>query len=227
VSTPGQASGRAETGAAGAANGAAPAALRRAREGNADTRAQILAATERLLESVSLLELSVAQIIAQAEISRATFYFYFSSKFDVVVGLLSQIMDDVYDVARPYIDRSDEEQPVVALQRALDAAARMWRRHRIALRAVSEHWNAIPELRAMWLGVVARFTEGVAAEIDRQRAAGLAPQGTGSRELTAVLLWATERSFHVAGLGATPELPSEEAVVGALFSVWRGAIYAS
>ncbi len=215
-----EASGRAREGVR-AANGSG----RRAREGNADTRAQILAATERLLEQVSLRDLSVAQIIEQAEISRATFYFYFSSKYDVVVGLLAKIMNDVYDVSRPFIDRQPDDEPADAMRRSLEAAAATWHTHRLALRAVSEHWNAVPELRTLWLGVVRRFTDGVAAEIDRQRAAGLAPPGTDSRELTAVLLWATERSLYVAGLGLESELRSEEQAVDALFSVWRGAIY--
>ena len=55
--------------------------------------------------------------------------------------------------------------------------------------------------------------------------AGIAPPGTDSRELTAVLLWATERSLYVAGLDAGSPLPSEERSVPALYAVWRGAIY--
>jgi AcrR family transcriptional regulator len=198
---------------------------RRGREGNADTRALILAATESLLERVPLHDLSVAQIIEQAEISRATFYFYFSSKFGVVVGLLSKIMDDVYDVARPFMERAEADEPTAALRRSLESAARTWRTHRLALRAVSEHWNAVPELRGLWLVVVARFTDGVASEIDRQRAAGLAPAGVDSRELAAVLLWACERSFYVAGLDVGSELRSEDHAVDALFAIWRGGIY--
>jgi AcrR family transcriptional regulator len=199
--------------------------LRRAREGNADTRSQIFAATEELLERVPLHDLSVAQIIQQAEISRATFYAYFSSKFDVVVGLLSKVLDDVYDVARPFIERVDDEPPGDALHRALDASARLWRTHRFALRAASEHWHSVAQLRALWLGVVARFTDGIAGEIDRQRAAGLAPPGVDSRELTTALLWATERSFYVAGLDVDSPLRSEERSVSALYALWRGAIY--
>jgi AcrR family transcriptional regulator len=141
---------------------------RRAREGNADTRSQIFGVTEALLERVPLGDLSVAQIIEQAEISRATFYFYFSSKFDVVVGLLTNIMNDVYNVARPFIERADDEPPDEALLRGLEAAAGLWRTHRFALRAVSEHWNAVPELRTLWLAVVDRFTDGISGEIDRQ-----------------------------------------------------------
>jgi AcrR family transcriptional regulator len=198
---------------------------RRAREGNADTRSQIFAVSEALLERVPLGDLSVAQIIDQAEISRATFYFYFSSKFDLVAGLLTNIMNDVYDVVRPFIERADDEPPDEALLRGLEAAAALWRTHRFALRAVSEHWNAVPDLRTPWLAVVDRFTDGISGEIDRQRAAGIAPRGVDSRELTTALLWATERSLYVAGLDVGCALRSEEEAVRALFALWRGAIY--
>jgi AcrR family transcriptional regulator len=199
--------------------------LRRARERSADTRTQIFAATEELLERVPLHDLSVAQIIDEAAISRATFYAYFSSKFDVVAGLLTKVTDDVYEVARIFIERADEQPPDEALRRALEATARLWGTHRSALRAAVEHWHSVAELRTMWLGVVARFTEAIAGEVDRQRAAGLAPTGIDARELTSVLLWATERSFYISGLGVESPLRSEGHTVAALYAVWHGAIY--
>jgi AcrR family transcriptional regulator len=224
VSEPGQAN-VAPDKAGGGAGRAGNGHDRLGREGNADTRAQILSATEALLEHVPLHDLSVAQIIEQAEISRATFYFYFASKFGVVVGLLAKIMDDIYDVSRPFIDRADDDEPVAALRLSLEAAAALWRKHRVALRAVSEHWNTVPELRALWLVVVKRFVDGVSAEIERQREAGLAQAGVDSRELATVLLWACERAFYVAGLDVGSDLRSEEHAVEALFVVWRGGIY--
>jgi AcrR family transcriptional regulator len=198
---------------------------RRAREGNADTRTQIFAATEELLERVALHDLSVAQIIEHADISRATFYAYFSSKFDVVVGLLSKVADDVYDIARLFIERGSEQPPDDALRQTLEAAARVWGTHRFALRAASEHWHSEAPMRTMWLEAAARFTEGIAGEIDRQRAAGIAPPGPDSRELTAALLWGTERTFYIAGLAVDSPLRSEERAVPALYALWRGAIY--
>ena len=59
------------------------------RNGRGDTRGQIFEATESLLADVPLHDLSVAQIIERAGVSRATFYFYCSSKFAVVEGLLT------------------------------------------------------------------------------------------------------------------------------------------
>ena len=43
-----------------------------------------MSATERLLADVPLHQLSVEQILAEAGVSRRTFYVYFGSKFAVV-----------------------------------------------------------------------------------------------------------------------------------------------
>ena len=199
--------------------------FRRGSDGNPDTRTQIFAATEELLAQVPLHDLSVAQIIEQAEISRATFYAYFSSKFDVVAGLLTKVTDDVYEVARLFIERADGEPPDEALRRALEATELLWRTHRFSLRAAVEHWHSVPELKTIWLGAVARFTEGIAGEIDRQRATGIAPRGVDSTELTAILLWSTERSLYIAGLDINTPLSDEGRAVPALYALWRGSIY--
>ena len=58
-------------------------------------------------------DISVADIIEQAKVARATFYFYFSSKYAVVAGLLVQIMDEIYDVVEPFRARSADEPPDV------------------------------------------------------------------------------------------------------------------
>lgn len=190
-----------------------------------DTRTDILAASERLLDREPLHELSVADIIEEAGVSRATFYFYFSSKYAVIAGLLTQIMEDVYGVARPFIERADDESPYEALSTGITAAAGLWEAHRPAMRALSEHWPSDPELRELWLGIVERFTDALAAEVDRQRRQGFAPPGPNSRELIATLLWTAERCFYVAGLGADRSLNSEERAAEALYALWHGAIY--
>ncbi len=67
------------------------------------------------------------------------------------------------------------------------------------MRAIHEHWNITSELRTLWISVVERFTDAVSAELDRERAAGIAPPGAGSRQIAAALLWGTERCLYVAG----------------------------
>jgi AcrR family transcriptional regulator len=194
--------------------------------GTSDTELAIFAATERLLADVPLHELSVAQIINAAELSRATFYFYFSSKYAVVTGLLAQVMDEIFEIVQPFVRRNEDTSPNVALRSSLEGAIALWRSHRPALRAVHEHWNTTPELRELWIGVVERFTDAIAGEIDRERTAGLAPDGADSRQIAAALLWGTERCLYLAGLGVDPNLPDEQETLAPLMALWIGALYA-
>jgi AcrR family transcriptional regulator len=197
----------------------------RAHGGDTDTEQAVFTATEALLAEAPLQELSVAQIIERAGVSRATFYFYFSSKYAVVTGLLAQIMDEIYDVMQPFVQRDRTEPAVEPLRESLQAAAEVWSAHRAPLRAVMEHWHAVAELRTLWLDVVGRFASGLAVAIDLERKAGLAAPGIDSRRLGATLIWATERCFHVAGLSVDGDLPNEREAVEPLLAMWLGAIY--
>lgn len=197
----------------------------RAHGGTSDTEIAIFDATERLLAELPLHDLSVAQIIAAAGISRATFYFYFSSKFAVVSGLLARVMDEIFEVVQPFVQRPDGMTPDDALRRSLTGATELWASHRPAMRAIHEHWNTTPELRTLWITVVDRFTTAVAAEIDREREAGIAPTGAASRQIAAALLWGTERCLYVAGLGVDPDLPDEQRTLEPLLAMWIGTLY--
>ncbi len=198
----------------------------RSHAGTSDTELAIFEATERLLAEIPLHQLSVAQIIGAAAISRATFYFfYFSSKFAVVSGLLARVMEEIFEVVQPFVRRQEGISPEEALRHSLRGATALWKRHRPAMRAIHEHWNTTPELRMLWISVVERFTDAVSAELDRERAAGIAPLGAGSRQIASALLWGTERCFYVAGLGVDPDLPDEEQTLEPLLALWVGSLY--
>jgi len=197
----------------------------RAHAGDSDTERAIFGATEHLLAELPLQDLSVAQIIERAGVSRATFYFYFSSKYAVVTGLLASIMDEIYEVMQPFVRRTGKRVPEEPLRESLTAAAGVWGAHRASLRAVMEHWHAVPELQTLWLSVVRRFADGLALDIDREREHGIAPDGVDSKHLATALIWGTERCFYVAGLGVDAHLSNEQEAVEPLLALWLGAIY--
>lgn len=203
-------------------------AVGRRRVADTDTSAaeSILAATARLLTRQSFNDISVAQILTEAKVSRATFYFYFASKFSVLSGLLEQAMNDIFETVQPFLARSPEDSPTVALQRSIRAVTQAWHRHRQVLQAANQHWHSEPELRELWLAITERFIAAGAVEIDRERAAGIVTSEVPSRTLAATLFWATERVLHIAGLGVEPNLGDEEAAVDALVTMWRGTLYA-
>jgi TetR/AcrR family transcriptional regulator, ethionamide resistance regulator len=186
----------------------------------------IFAATARLLARQSFAEISVAQILTEAKVSRATFYFYFASKFSVLSGLLERAMDDIFETVQPFLARSGKDSPTVALQRSIRAVTQAWHRHRPVLRAANHHWHSEPELRDLWLAIAERFIAAGADEIERERAAGMITSPVPSRTLAATLFWGTERVLYIAGLGVEPSLADEEAAVEALVSMWLGTLYA-
>jgi TetR/AcrR family transcriptional regulator, ethionamide resistance regulator len=202
-------------------------AVGRRRVADTDTSVaeSILSATARLLDRESFNDISVAQILTEAKISRATFYFYFASKFSVLSALLEQAMNDIFETVQPFLARSPEDSPTVALQRSIRAVTHAWHRHRPVLQAANHHWHSEPELRKLWLAITERFIAAGAVEIDRERAAGIVTSDVPSRTLAATLFWATERVLYIAGLGVEPNLADEEAAVDVLVTMWRGTLY--
>lgn len=185
----------------------------------------IYAATGRLLSRGSFADVSVAQILAEANVSRASFYFYFASKFSVLCGLLGRAMDDIFETVQPFLARSADEQPADALERSIRAVTQAWGRHRTVLSAANHHWQSEAELRDLWLGVVERFVTAGAEEIERERAAGVIASDLSSRVLAATLFWGTERVLYISGMGVEPSLPDEEAAVGPLVRLWECTLY--
>lgn len=199
---------------------------RRVADTEASAAESIFSATARLLGRESFSDVSVAQILTEAGVSRATFYFYFSSKFSVLSGLLERAMNDIFETVQPFLARSPDDPPTVALQRSIRAVTQAWHRHRAVLQAANHHWHGEPELRNLWLAITERFITAGAAEIDRERAAGIVTSPVPSRTLAATLFWGTERVLYIAGLGVEPTLADEESAVDALVTMWRGTLYA-
>jgi TetR/AcrR family transcriptional regulator, ethionamide resistance regulator len=188
------------------------------------TYGAVLEATATLLETTALADLSVAQILAAADVGRTSFYEHFSSKDDVVVKLMDSLSDEMAAGLTPMFERGDrsaDEAFAVGLGNLIETAAR----YAPLLVAVSEEWPAIPELKAIWFRLQGQFTERLARMIESERAAGLAPEGADARALAASLVWTLERSFHVAAGGDHPTLVDADAVVAPLTQLFVGTIY--
>jgi AcrR family transcriptional regulator len=192
---------------------------------SSDAEQAILDATEKLLAATSLHELSVAQIISAAGISRATFYFYFSSKFAVLTTLVDRAIGEIFEVSQQFLDRTSGLPTEIAMHHRIQASAAIWEANRPVLQATVENWNAIPELRQVWTAALRRLTHALAREIESERALGRAPAGPDSKCLAATLVWTTERCLYIGGLGHDGPLEGEADTVGALTRIWLGAMY--
>lgn len=194
-------------------------------DGVTATEQQVFDAVERLLERVTAHELSVAQILTEADVSRGTFYHYFSSKWDVIIALAGSVVDEILDRTAVVSDADGDLPSEAALWRSVNEGAGVFAEHRGVLRAIVENWREIPELRARWLEMMEHFTVEMAAQIDRDRAAGLAPAGPPSITVATTLLWSCVNTMYLAGLGQFAALPDERAAVDSLVRIWHGAIF--
>jgi TetR/AcrR family transcriptional regulator, ethionamide resistance regulator len=190
------------------------------------TRAQgaILAATEELLRERALHELSVADIIEAAGISRTSFYAYFPSKSAVIAAGLRRLMDAVTVAVEPLHAQTGPD-PETAVRVSLRRWVSVCKRHGALLRAVSEQWPHDEELRDLWFGMLGGMAAGTARVIGEARRAGTAPAGAPARPLAACLMWGYERVLHVALVGAAPGLPGPDAIVEPLTQMMVGGLY--
>lgn len=188
------------------------------------TYAAVLAATTRLLETESLADLSVAQILAAARVGRTSFYEHFSSKEEVLIKLIRGISAEVAEELEPMFERgmcTPDESFRAGLERMMQVCSR----YAPLMVAASEAWPAVPELQRLWLSMHGHLTSRLAEVIEADRAAGLAPAGADADALAASLVWTAERSFHVAMTAEHPTLTDRHTLVEPLTQLFVGAIY--
>ena len=178
----------------------------------------ILDALSRLLLTSSLDDITVAQVLAEAEVSRATFYFYFASIDQAFVALLTAVLDQAIEEFRallgdPALRRSPEF--ATALTRWLSATGLS----RVVIRNAAAEWPRRSDVRAVYLDAVGKLTDALAAAIDEDRAAGVALDSIPSGELAAGWVWTSEQRWYLA---ADPE---EDALDAGLASLLVAAVY--
>lgn len=190
-----------------------------------DTRAEILSATERLLFSAPLHEITVEGLLREAGVSRATFYAHFESKFDAAAALMDRVMGTMFELLSPFVDRQPGVSADAAIRLVLDASSQHWKEHAPVFRAIHDHRHSVAELRTQWLEVTRRFTEAVVGQLEREQAEGQISGTLDVRQVAASLVWSTEHLLYVAGSGIDTDLPGETAIIDTIVGLWVGAIY--
>lgn len=92
-------------------------------------RAALVSAASRQFAARGVGAVSVEALIAEADVSRATFYRFFSSKYK----LLEEILNPIFEVAVRLMDAQAGAPPLGALEGLIDAYWRLWQRHRDGL----------------------------------------------------------------------------------------------
>jgi TetR/AcrR family transcriptional regulator, ethionamide resistance regulator len=184
-----------------------------------ELRERVLDALRGLLAERTFDTLSVADIIAAAAVSRASFYFYFPGKQAVLAELVRRAVGAGHEAAQPWVRARTD--PREALRSGVDAGVELWLANAPVLRAIVESWASDPQLRELWLAQMATFTEAAVARIEADPAR---VDGVDVRALAASLTWAGERLYYLAACGVPP-FDDRAVLVDTLTHLWVSALY--
>lgn len=186
-------------------------------------RRSILDAIERLLQEGTFDELSVAEILEEANVSRATFYFYFASKDDAFIALLTDVMGDFvprFEAIMADVERRRSPHLVhdIADWLSVDPP------RRAVMRSAVEEWPRRPELGEVYLARQAQMAQALARAVDEDRDAGVALESIPSAQLAAGWIWTMEGAWYQA-VGGADHLHDLPAINDALAAALVSAIY--
>lgn len=183
-----------------------------------------MSAAEDLLRERALHEVSVADIIDAAGVSRTSFYAHFTSKTALIAECLRGVMHQVTVATEPLRTR-DVRDPETAIRLSLQQWVEVCRRHGPLLRTASEQWPHDPELRELWMTVLRTRTHETARLIRAARRQSRRPGGVEPTALAACLMWGFERVLHLSLVGHCAELAEPGTIVEPLVQMMLGAVY--
>jgi AcrR family transcriptional regulator len=177
-----------------------------------------LSATGRLLANHRFDELTVADILTAAGVSRGSFYFYFESKHDVLAELVERAITQGHAAAEAWLQPESNRE--ATLRQGILGGAMLWQDQAPVLRAIVENWRTDPKLAQLWQRMMDGFTEVTLARIEQDTAAGgRLPDGVDPRTLAASLTWLGERIYYLAAI-SMPPFDDQDALVAALTHIW-------
>ena len=182
----------------------------------------ILDAAELLLEEHGFDDVTVEQIANGAGISRASLYFYFGSKQDVLTALVARTVALIVEDAAFALDDVTSE-PRETVRRTLRRTEAKWKEHGRVMRAAVELSGVVPEINRLWSQTMIQSMDAVTEVLVR---AGL-PRGRGVSDAPAVartLCWMTERNFYAASSDMLGDGYSLRRASDAAWLVWAAVL---
>ena len=185
-------------------------------------RQRIMDSARRLLETHRFARLSVAAILREADVARGSFYFYFSSKEDLLAALVSDAVTGGLEAAEHWTATADD--PTAALRRGVAAGAELWRQQAPVLRAIVEAAGTDPILDRFWRGHMDAFTHAALDRISRDPAAQVWLAGRDAVAIISALTWMGERVYYLSATNTAP-FDDEHTVIEVLTDAWTLALY--
>lgn len=154
----------------------------------------LLPAVERLLETQTYPSLTVDQMVAEAELSRSTFYNYFEDKSDLLRALAGDVMSTIVDATRMWwmLAPSGTKDEFHA---ALSHLFAIYSPHTTLMRAVAESISHDARVREEFLAYMASGQAGIADYIRAGQQAGVLRAELDAEAAATWLTWMMERGL--------------------------------
>jgi AcrR family transcriptional regulator len=189
-----------------------------ARERREQARARIVDAAGELVRERSFQELSVADVMERAGLERTIFYRHFDDLADLLRQASRDAIEALYETE---LDVSAGSEGPEAIRPALEAAAKVYRRHGPLLRALTEAAPVNPQIADGRAALRRRFDELVAASI--REIAPRAAVELGDIDETARALNTLNEAYLLEAFGHRPRVSTETAV-RTLTEIWASVI---
>jgi AcrR family transcriptional regulator len=131
----------------------------------AKTRAELTEAALRQFTERGFDETTVEDIVGACDVSPRTFFRYFDSKEDVVIGFYDDLGAELVELLA---GRPPDEAPFAATRAAFESFADIYQERRNRVCAVSQLAYETPPIRARLLDKHARWENGLARELARR-----------------------------------------------------------
>jgi AcrR family transcriptional regulator len=181
---------------------------RKKRPGRADSRTptkqRLLLAVERLLSrGESFTEMSVGRLIAEAGVSRSTFYVHFADKGELLRALTSDIADELATAASVCWDlpaNTTREDVTNGLLHLVE----VYLPHADLLAAIVEMAGYDAVVRAHWISLMEQVIADAATHIRRGQGEGSIRSDVRPVETAQWLIWMIERGVYQLVRNAAP-----------------------
>jgi AcrR family transcriptional regulator len=198
---------------------------RTARVSGDERQDAILVTAEALLGERAFDDISIEDLARGAGISRPTFYFYFSSKDEVLLALLDRVITEVeHRIAG--LPRDFERDPAGSWTRCIGMFVEVFASHRGVATAAIAARGRNDEVRALWSRSMQSWAEFSTDIIRSEQARGAAPEGIDAHDLAVSLNLMNERVITAVLNQETPAI-AEPRALDVLSTIWIRSIYGS
>jgi AcrR family transcriptional regulator len=195
------------------------------------TRARIKQALADLLQDRSFFELTVADVLAQAEVSRASFYFNYSNLADLLGELARDAAAAIADAyaasaasaaSAAETGQSEDGQGAASsdwIERAVAVGTAVWRDNAALLRAIVEVSAVDQSIRQAWTSQIEILNQIAMASAAQDQEAVRWLRGRDAETVVAAMTMVMERLVYAAARGEPP-FDHEPTLVATLADIW-------